>query len=423
MRPGSSTIALNKKSAISLFFVFLGFTWNDVVNYTVPTPLGSSIMLADIFFFLSLYFAARQLPLFSQHKGFLFFLGMLLLYTLIGVGRFGMTAVSDCRQFYHFFFFFLGLAYARDLGEENFMEGLYKIILSLAIGSFLLFLVEIIIGHGFGLAIMSSEETDYGFLEDERGIRILGSTETFNLCLFVIYVYIFKQSRSIIQLFLAAVFFIAVLVSQNRTPIIGACFGLFFLSAVTFRLKKGRMHVLLLHFLLVLLLFLSIYLLDYYKILPLLSSLRSATSIENDEIGTSSFRLLGALSALEVFFRHILLGEGLGPGWNIDFGFAVLNIQPHNQYVSILAKLGLIGFLLFIVWMVKCARIIKKYRRMVGYNQDLVRFATVLFASQIPYGLGFNFHPFFPFFFGMLFTKMVIVRQKNEENSYSYSYV
>ncbi len=413
MKPGNFTMPSNRIGVISPMFVIIGFFWNDIINYSIPTFTGSSVMVVDLIFFYSLFCLAIEAFRIKKYRNFLIFPAVILCYMLIGLLGSGVKALSDSRQYYHFFFLFLGFRYAQKAKDTPFITVLYRVIFSLALGAFALFLIEVIIGHGFGLAILSSEETAYGYLEDGRGMRILGSTETFNLCLFVLFVFIFKKEiKSKISKVVSFLFFIAVLITQNRTPIIAMCIGLFFLNITYFQFTNRKIYRLLLNVFFLAFVFLIIYLLDSYKIFPLLSSLKSAVSIENDEIGTSSFRLLGVLGAMEIFFKNVLFGEGLGKGWQIDFGFSILNIAPHNQYASILAKFGLAGFGAFLIWMIKCFSVIKRIPDSLDLNRDIIRFSLVLFISQIPYGFGFDFHPFFPFYMGMLLPQFV------KKNSY-----
>lgn len=400
-----SIVRSHKESVFSVFFILLGFFWNDVINYSFETPLGASLMVVDLLFFLSLFCAIKEVNFFKQRMGVFLFCFVIVVYALFGLTRFGMKALSDSRQYYHFFFLFLGFSYAKNITEDRFIPTLFKIILSIAIGSFILFVVEKLIGHGFGFAIANSEETDFGFLEDQRGVRILGSTETFNLCIFVLFAYFFRKKIKFPGLnVIAIIFSVAVLITQNRTPLLAAVIGLAATQFIFLRIRKGRLHRVFIQIGFVCILIMAVYLLDYYQVFPLFSSLKSAMSVDNDEIGTTGFRLLGALGAIQIFLSNVLFGEGLGKGWQLDFGFSILNIPPHNQYASILAKFGLVGFAAFLFWMNRCYFIIKRF---LHVNYELFGFSMVLFLSEIPYGFGFDFHPFLPFYMGMLLTRKV----------------
>jgi len=151
------------------------------------------------------------------------------------------SAIGEARSVFPFFFFFITYFYSQKLSTKEFLSFSNKLILLSAFGAFLLFIIELSIGHLFSFSVNNIKEADYGYLTDPRGVRILGSSDTFTLCIFSVYTILsmlYQNKWGIVNIILLVASITASLISQNRTAIISIIFSFLIYLIFTFKIKR-----------------------------------------------------------------------------------------------------------------------------------------------------------------------------------------
>jgi O-antigen ligase len=126
------------------------------------------------------------------------------------------------------------------------------------------------------------------------------------------------------------------------------------------------------------------------------------------------WRVLVQDAALEQGLSNVWMGEGFGNYYEIiyqgEYGMEVSQAPPHNQFLTLFLKAGVIGVVLCVVAMtVLCVRL---FRGLSGLSMNsLARSAFVLIlliiVSQFLYGMAYDFIPFYGIYcaFGCILLK------------------
>jgi len=395
---------------ILYFLVFItSFLWIDVVNYPLFLAIGYKVFPIDLLFLGTIGFILfrrdlhlSRLPYFPS-KSFLFFLMWIIFAVCYGFFRFTSIKPSDLRPVFPFFFFFVSYSLTRYrhlyLSTRLFRNVL--IVSGIAVG--LLFLIELTLGHRFGFSFRFIGEANYGFLVDARGKRILGTQDTFSalvLLILIILSYLFKRPFRFTFLWIFLLLAI-ILISQNRTAIFSL--GITFILYSIFLLRSDyRVKFLVTAFLVFLFgVMIVLYVSPGSFNLDLSDYIQSVISPEKDVVGTGSWRFQMARAALSDFYKSPVIGTGYGTQWDLDVNRETYHMSPHNQYIAILVRTGLIGLFLYLLLFVSIIRLYFTYRNHIpGYARPLFETIFIALTAGIPYGFGFDIYPYFGFYLG-----------------------
>lgn len=399
------------------FFLLLIFIssvlWMDFVSFPIINLFVVNIYPIDLFLSFSMIFLfslMRERKLGYKIKGTPLTLYLLLLVyfsfeILRNIFVYKQSAIGDGRSVFPFFFFFITYFYSQKFSTKEFLSFSNKIILLSAFGAFLLFIIELSIGHLFSFSINNIKEADYGYLTDPRGVRILGSNDTFTLCIFSVWIILsmlYQNKRGIVNIILLVASITASLISQNRTAIISIIFSFLIYLIFTFKIKRIKKLL----FYISTSLAIVIFIINFYFAKDFYLSVRqtiiSTFNPAEDRIGTGYWRLLAVQSAMSNFPQHPIFGEGFGKHWILFINNKIFFLPPHNQYVLMLIKTGLVGLILLISIFYLVIRSFLKYRKYIGSNSRPI-FDTMFIAliAALPYGMGFEFYPYFGLYFGI----------------------
>jgi hypothetical protein len=413
---------------LSFFIVLI---WSDFVNLPFISIGPVNIFPIDcvlIILLIFLYKKKDKLTSLFKNKGtkyYSIFILWIIIAVIRGIPEYSFSAIGDSRQIFQFYFFFA--SYFLIIEEED-LAGIIKkfefLFYLFAYAVIIEFILELILGHKIGFSYSLSAESNFGYLEDIRGKRILDTHHTFCACLFIFYVlikYRIKSKINVHDVILCCILFFAILLSQNRTSIFSVFFaGIFYFIFIN---KKGTSKLKSLFYLAIsILAFLLLY--EYIsKIFNLFSieDLIDAFTNPTEEItGTGYWRYFAILSALDTFFKYPILGEGFGNHWQVVVDNIIYYVGPHNQYIVILVKTGIVGLVLFIIALVFLFKQYPKIKNLVSKEVSVV-FEVIFVAliAAIPYGLAYDFYPMFGLFAGIfigIINRTEMVNEIQEQN-------
>jgi O-antigen ligase len=353
-------------------------------------------------------------------KYYILFLFWMLFSVVRNLFIYKNSAIGDSRQVFLFLFFFITYYISTKINIDEINHLLVNVIIYSTIGVILLFIIEINIGHRFGFSFESIETANYGMLEDPRGIRILGSGDTFILCISSIFIIVKSLNTRIIKkrdLIILIILIIAIVISQNRTAIISTSLAFIFYLISIYPIKKILKYIAIGIPILILLIAVIGSLTNSFQ-LSLKDIITSTFNPNEDKIGTGSWRLLVVTSALEKFMTNPIIGEGFGGGWLLETNDSFVTIPPHNQYVSILVKTGIVGLIIFSMFIFK---FIKSYfnNRTRFYTDTKITFDVMFIAliAALPYGLGYDYYAYYGLYIGIYFGLLVKKEMPTKETS------
>ncbi|HEU4470469.1 MAG TPA: O-antigen ligase family protein [Flavisolibacter sp.] len=379
--------------------------------------VGTAVYFIDfLFFFFLLCFGIvgikTGMKFYGLNRSFVIFLGVLLFSILYGSLRYGFSAIGEGRYIYWIFFlavplYFYLAGFIRNLRD---FDKIFKISYILIITNVLILLaVEIAYGGRFFLA---PENREFARLEDERGLRYLGSEESFHLGVGVIFLlidqYINKRKRlwkTIAILVLTGL----ILFTKNRTAIIGL-----FLSFVVVFALEGKAKLILkilaggaISLGLAFLLFPS-------ATQSVLEPIQKAFNITQDETG--SWRLLVQAVAIRQSLETPILGQGFGGYFEyyVEELGGVVNYPPHSIYIYLFQKSGLVGLLSYLIGLGALIRESTRLKKFTADSATAEKYRLlfkVLLIAQIPYGFAYNFSTYLGFYIGMLIVLKNLVNK------------
>jgi len=399
-----------------LFFILIyssSVLWIDFVSLPIFNLMGMNIYPVDLFFIFSIifFFLIIKEKKFNVEKiktpfiPYILILIWFLFQILRNIPYYKQSAIGDGRSILYFFFFFITYYYSQKFTPETYAKFSEKILKISALGALLLFIIELYLGHRFSILVDTIKEANFGYLVDPRGVRILGSSDTFNLLIFAVYLILltlYQGKISIGRIILLLISLIAAFVSQNRTAIISITFGFCIYLLLNYRIKS---LIKIFIFVIVILTLVAVFLNYFFPkhfFLSIGEVMTSAFDPFNDKVGTTYWRFLAIQSALEKFAEKPILGEGFGQYWNLYINNEVVFLPPHNEYVTILIKSGIIGLLLLFAIFYKIFKSYFIYKNVIQHNyKPLLDTMFIALISALPYGMGFEFYPYFGLYFGI----------------------
>jgi O-antigen ligase len=350
-------------------------------------------------------------------KPYLIFLSWMLFAIIYGLGSYGYRAIGESRYIWVIYAFFIPLYFfiAGKINTLEKFERIFKTTLLLAcISALILFVIEIINGGRFFIAIANEGISK---LEDFRGIRYLGSEETFALSTYVILVLskiIANKQSNVKEFIIILAITMIVLFTKNRAAPVSICIALFIVLLFEGRFKyiiRGTAIIML-----------GVALLIF--IIPgisdnLLKAFSGVGDIEDDPTGY--WRYVVQSSAILQGMETPIFGQGFGGYFQfyVPELNKIIEYPPHNMFIYIFLKSGVIGVILCLVMLFSIIRASLKMKKKIKLNPELEKyrlFFSVIFIAQIPYMMAYSFTLFFGLFVGFFHVfRMLIKKEANQE--------
>jgi O-antigen ligase len=361
---------------------------------------------------------STKYPLKDVSKWFLALLGALIFSILYGTTKFGFSAFGEGRYIAWIFFFSVPLYFyfskeiqtIKDI--DRFFKHTYTIV---AVSILVLLCIEIING---GRYFFVETNQEFAQLEDGRGVRYLGSEETFNLGVVVIFAIIslfMSKRKDFLQICFILLLTAIIFFTKNRTAIISL-----FLSLIIVLFSEGKAK-LVWKFLLFFVTLAGVFFLMFPKVAEsVITPITNIVNITEDETG--NWRLLLQAVAIEQGMQTPIFGQGFGGYYSyyIESMGMTIEYPPHSIYVLLFQKGGIFVLGIYIIallMLIKECTKLKKYTIQYPVAEKYRLLFKVLFVAQIPYGFAYNFSIYFGLYIGLfIILKKVIHKRISEQN-------
>jgi hypothetical protein len=345
------------------------------------------ILLCGVLFFLQGHL--RSLPWVG--KLFITFLAWITFEILLGYSHYGFRSIGEARYVFAYFGFFIPFLCLdnKNIDEENLKHFLKLIIQVAGWAGIVMFFVEILYGGRFVLT--AANKMFITGLEDFRGIRYLGSSQSFNIMMLGIWVFLeqaVKRKWDLKKILFVIACTVIVLITKNRTALIAPCGALLIMF-----MFRGQLRYILFFVIGILLTFGFLSFVAPTFVSGIISAVSSGFMPATDETGL--WRIMVNAAAFEQAMETPWLGQGYG-GYFSFFGpdNVLMDFPPHNQYILLFLKTGIVGAGLVIFALAfligNAFRISKK-----AINQSDTEFLSMYFLvyllSQIIYGYAYGF--------------------------------
>jgi len=412
-------------SVMYLLMVLVSALWSDFVNMKLLSIGPLNVFPIDFLAIAATGYLIRQRNVKAIRTNLILLLPLLLFLLwlvfeiLHGIPSFLYSAFGDARMVVPFFFSLVSFKmWMGPSATESIKMSFERLLLISASAVALMFVLELAVGHRVGFFFMNSEEEAFGELIDARGVRLLGTDQTFaaGLCFCFIFVSTVMRGRIGARRFWLGLFLVtAIVMSQNRTAIFSLLFGLCIYSL--FIARKGNRFKAIGFLLLSAIVGVGIIAVIAPDLITSIENLVLAgLDPEQDPTGTWGWRLALAASALDQFAQHPILGQGFGGHWDLAFGQESVTAPPHDQYISLLVKCGLVGLIL-ILWILTGAVILffKHRAKIPSSLRPLFDTLFILVVASLPYGFAYDYVPTFGFYLGAFYG--IIARSHSDIKS------
>jgi len=241
-------------------------------------------------------------------------------------------------------------------------------------------------------------------ITDFRGVRYMGTTTTYSVTLLICF-YIFKYTFSnvlLVRKILLLVVSVAIVVlSKNRA-------GLVFPGAVKFlyNIKYMKARMLMYSVVAVTCLIIAAKLLTPETVVSGVDEAFSGV-IDPASDNTGKWRMAIQLVALQQAFETFWFGQGYGGYFQFvvaeKYRSILYEVTPHNQFLVIFLKTGIIGILLLasllIVYIYNSIKMLNKLPN-TSVEKIYILLLLVIVSSQLFYGMTYEFIPLFGLYYG-----------------------
>lgn len=404
--------------AVLYLIVFVvGFAFSDLNVVRLVGSAGQTVYAIDLVNLAAMALAIIYLAdgglrrLGIGGRWYAALLGWLLIELVLGLGRFGGSALGEFRYVMPLFWFFapLGIETLRRSPDEmEYATVPLAIVRVSAVAALAMLVIEI--GNGGRYYFSAANASRVGF-EDFRGARFLDSYQTFAIAFAGASVLLRARAvRAVGLVPVACLLFVAAVWTQNRTALIALLGALAILSLLERRFGLlaatgiGALAAVGL---------LAVLLPDLFA--RLASSYRSALNPAADDSGT--WRLLIQLSAFSQAVETPWFGQGYG-GY---FRFALPNgteilAPPHNQFLVLFLKGGVVAVALVVAALLAYSIVLWKARRhafLAPRERLVIELLLVLALSQWLYGLAYDFLVTLGLFLGCAEVLLQRARRRN----------
>ncbi|HLO80515.1 MAG TPA: O-antigen ligase family protein [Chitinophagaceae bacterium] len=346
-------------------------------------------------------------------KWWLGFIAVLFLSIGYGITKFGFSALGEGRYFYWLLFFSVPVYFyysGQIRGFRDFEKMFSLSWLLVTVNVLVLLVIELMYGGRFFIAAANQENLK---LEDDRGIRYLGSEETFHLGAAVILL-IFLQNREkkktlwrpMLILLLTAI----ILFTKNRAAFLSLAIAL-----VIVFIQQGKFKQILKLSALGAGLLMLTFILFPALVQPVITPIQSAFDITADETG--SWRLMIQAIAIEQGLQSPVFGQGFGGYFEyyIEALNETINYPPHSIYIHLFQKTGLIGVMAYVAAIFSLIRqnsLLKNYSGLIDAAEPYRLCLRVVLIAQVFYGFAYNFSVYLGLYIGLQIVLLKILKNK-----------
>jgi O-antigen ligase len=346
----------------------------------------------------ALRFRKHVTTVIKDNKLLVIFLGMVALSILIYTPMYGQSAVGEARKFY--FVFLLPLLAALSIKNTS---DLRRIIL-------------VIVGVAYVIAIVAL----YRAVTQHTIVRVLNSEATLILAVAAFSLLLLRINKTIlihsfIDTALLFVFSLFALGSGQRSVWLFIGLG----SILLLWLYRRRAVFMVKGFMVAaaVLVGLTLVVIAFPEAGGKLAE-KFAGIIDPYSDKTASWRIRGWEAQLQTLAEvNPFFGEGLGGYYSWKLGSYEVNNFPHNAYVQMLLKFGLLGLLLYLLLVWEFFRKALAVRSRVGQGpmRAYLEIGIVCFGAMHGYLLGYGFEPITVVVFAVALSAMTLYRERVRE--------
>jgi hypothetical protein len=400
-------------------FSYLGIRVEEINLYVTEAVLAAACILM-----VSGKVAAKErLIKRSEFNGlFLIYYALGLLCLLRGISQFGMEALRHSVVVYYSVFYFLILELISDL---NRLERILKFSLAASTVALLAIMYNYASGLGFET---STQVKRYG--------ANIGALSLISCCLFWLSLSVLKvrsKAKNILLILLPFQLFAAVFLIQHRSLLVALIGGLIFIFALISKTRTLRYLALIICALLLIICVNQFSGILSGNVMVKDTLTRAFSTLTPEQDPNSGHRIAMWGQMLHRTARQPVLGEGFGPPFSAFFGrkfydYSERRLHPHNSFLWILNRMGIIGFGVFCLLIMKFySSGIRAYRRMnAGKSKAyLLALLSCHFCISI-FGFfnvvleGPSMGIFFWIIMGMTMALIKIEKQQSEELKHEF---
>ncbi|MBN1396970.1 MAG: O-antigen ligase family protein [Bacteroidetes bacterium] len=386
----------------------------------VLANVGSiNIYIIDIVYILimiSVLFVVFKQKIYYDLQIKIFFLWMVIAI-MYGMSNYGYRAIGEARYIWPLYAFFIPMVFLitgkmDDLRKFEII--INKTLLIAAIVVSILFIIELFYNGRFFLSAAKEESLR---LEDFRGIRYLGSDETFTLSAYAIFILsniIVKKRTEIKEVLTVILLIMIVIFTKNRAAPVSVCIGMLAVLLIEKKIKYLFRSVMAISvtFIMLIIIFPSITG-DLFK------AFSGVVQIEDDPTGY--WRFVVQSSALLQGMETPIFGQGFGGYFEfyVPELDKVIEYPPHNMYIFLFLKSGLIGLSIFLVMLYTVIISSFRLKKITELDPELEKyrlFFLIIFISQIPYMMAYNYYIYFGLFVGFFYVFKILIIKQNQQD-------
>lgn len=316
--------------------------------------------------------------IYGKGKYFTIFLLYVIIQVIKNWGTYGSYSFGEFRTYYQGFLILPYIALNTKLINER--KKLFKVLIILSLGQILIALLK-------GAFIQNLSFEAY-----EKWLSAFGSLALL-YGLFALYMYRkydnIKISRAVIILtFTLGI--IILLIASNRSVWLAGVTGFIFLIFQK-EVNIKNQFVLLLVFLFVFVIAYLLFTTEGYDFRIFFSNrLNAFLDYQNDP--TASWRFYIWSSIIQSIPEKLMFGFGLGGNFDIYIPELnnVLGNSPHNFYLAMLYELGLMGVLLFFIFIVKYIKDLVKLRTLLLSDNIMRKISFIVIACLVGYWIAYS---------------------------------
>lgn len=347
-------------------------------------------------------------------KFLLLFISMFFISLVIGLIKFGGRSLGEGRYIYIFFAFIIPL-YFYSKGSLSSLKDFEKIFTTTIIiaggAGLFVFGIELFYGGRFFLA---SANQNILQMSDFRGIRYLGSEETYNLTvlwLFIFLTVIYEKRNKVLNVVYLILLLTIIIFTKNRA----APISLFIAFIIVHFIFENRIKMIM--FFLVLfvvgMLTLRLILPNYFD--NILYSFLSAINFQEDSTG--SWRYFVQYSAITQGFEKPIIGEGYGGyfAFYVPEFYKIVDLPPHNIFIFLFLKSGFLGVISSLLLLISLSYQAISFKKITNGESKLEKYRIIflmVFISQFFYGMAYGFSMYLGLFVGFFLVYKTIINKE-----------
>ncbi len=370
------------------------------INIFYGDVINASVLLAILIMFIR----GRLLKLHKESYLYFGLLLVLLLALLLGFMKYSYRAIGEARLILPFLWIYLVSIFYKG---ERFIDSKY--------------LIKMIRNTIFISAVAGLIAFPFGFIfnfkldwEDFRGIRYIYTNQSFSIMIMICLLLLKAGVRrlNLKEILFLCTCIIILILSKNRAAVAAPAFVFLLLTII-----QGKIKTILYAAVAIILLVGTIFVVSSSATQEIFLAFKGVFDPLNDSTGSWRFALQSAAlaQALETFW----LGQWFGsyfafnvPGMN----WSLLNeIQPHNQFLILFLKTGIVGVTLYVLLLLKIiwTQIYVITKHSISKDEKVYCFVLlIIISSQFLYGMAYDFYPYIGLYYGFALLLLKSIRYK-----------